>query len=250
MHAIRHPFLLLLTSVSILSACGPGPDSELSQGLAYSEALAAVAAQPEQASTLCAAVTEPDLHADCVTAAVERLGDAELGGSLCASLPEGAGRDECVFQLAESSGQPGLCDGAGRYADDCKLHLWTATLLQELPREARPAQAEALIPPLLEGHAFEDGDGRPWVAVYRMLMGARRPFDRALCDEIPHEERRQICRDASRDLYQDLLNRARDRDRFPCDGSPLPSELVFTPDPELEALIERRRTEDLCPPPR
>ena len=155
-----------------------------------------------------------------------------------------------MIQLAEASGQPQLCEGAGRYADDCKLHLWTATLLRELPRDARPAEAEELVPPLLEGHAFDVGDGRPWVAVYRMLMGGRRPFDRGLCDEIPHAERRQICRDASWDLYQDLLNRARDRGRFPCDGSPLPSELISTPDPELEAAIERRRTEDLCPPPK
>lgn len=246
--ASRGPVLTACLA-SLLAACGESEAPRAGDAAAYAEALAALEEAPAEAARLCAAIDRDELRADCVTAGVERLAATELAAAraLCESLPDGAGRDECLFQAAEAGRDPGLCAAAGRFADDCRMHLWTATLQASLPRQTLPAEASELVPPLLEAHGFAPDDGRPWVAVYRMLLGARRPFDRSLCDAVSDEERRTICRDAGRDLYQDLLNNARDTGRFPCEGGPLPPMLAHTPDPELEALIARRRPVDLCP---
>lgn len=218
-------------------------------GLLYTEALSAAVADPENAAVHCGGLIDPTLHADCITAAVERLkpGQAEAGARLCEELPEGTGRDECWFQLAENSADPTWCDRAGRFMDDCRLHMWTGDLMQKLPRDLSPVEAEPVARELLERHRFDADDGRPWVAVFRMTMGRRRPIDRSLCDGLSTAERQRICRDASRDLYNDLLNHSRDKGDFPCDGSPLPSHLQYVDDPGLDALVAERRAADLCP---
>ena len=232
----------------LLAGCTPDPGAD--DTVAYAEALTAVRADPTTAAVACARVGDLDLRADCTTAAVEVLAlDREpAAAELCRSLPEGVGRDECWFQLADVSGSAAWCGDAGRFRDDCRMHLWTQLLLARLPRNSTPAEAVTAARPLLAQTDFTEDDGRPWVAVFRMSLGPRRPFDRSLCDAIEDATLTGICRDAGRDLYGDLLNHARDKGRFPCDGGPLPTELQTAPDPELAALVEARREVDLCPP--
>ena len=251
--ASRRPLVGALFALSWAGApgCAGEGGSGASPALSYAQAIEAVAADPSTSARVCRGVVDPILHADCITAGVEAMAAEDLSAatSLCEGLPDGAGKDECFFQAAEAGKDPATCARAGRFDDDCRMHLWTTALLQGLPRATLPAEADAPVEALLVGHTFGPEDGRPWVAVYRTLLGGRRPFDRALCDGISHPERRTICRDAGRDLYNDLLNNARDTGRFPCAGGPLPPMLAHTEDPELEALIDARREGDLCPAP-
>ena len=220
-----------------------------SPAVVYATALAEIDAHPEQAATTCATLPSGVLRADCITAAAERLagGDPAAAAALCGGLEAGVGRDECHFQVAEQSTDPRWCAQAGRFEGDCAMHLWTQTLQQQLPHGLGPGEVEALVEPLLATHGFAPEDGRPWIALYRMVHGSRRPVDRPGCARAPRPVLVKLCQDAALDLYGDLLNHARDTGTFPCDGGPLPALLAAVPDPELEALVARRRTEDLCP---
>jgi hypothetical protein len=114
-----------------------------------------------------------------------------------------------------------------------------------LPRRARPGEHEEEAARRIAAAGLAEDDMRPWSAFYRHVLGSTRPIDRASCDRVTDPARREACRQTGLALYQDLLNMARDRQLYPCDGGPLPSLLTHTPDPELDALRAGRT--DLCP---
>ncbi len=208
----------------------------------------AVAADPTTGASACRHLGA-DLRQDCLSAAAEALAaDAEAAAGLCAELPDGLWRDECFFQVAEISDQPQRCASAGRFSLDCRMHLWTRGLFRLLPdrTEALASQEQAIEEAALSA-GFQPDDPRPWVAAFRVQGARMRPLDRSQCAALSTAARQGACAATLLDLYGDLLNHARDTGRFPCDGSPLTGPLAHAPDPELDALVARRRAGDLCP---
>jgi hypothetical protein len=238
------------TTLLLLLAChGAPPRPGAADGAAYADALAAVARDPAGAAAHCAAVPDAALRADCVTAGAEALAkpDPDAAAGLCAGLPDGVGRDECGFQVAERTEDAARCDAAGRFADDCRMHLWTRAVQRAFPPGTHPDEAEPELARLAAAAGFGPDDPRPWIAATRHLLGRMRPLDRGRCDGLSAPTRRKVCKDAARDLFHDRLNHARDTGTFPCDGGPLPDVLQHTPDPELDAIIAERKGRDLCP---
>lgn len=236
---------LPLLALVWLASCAPRP--EAADAAAYPLALQEALAAPSEAAEICAAVASLALRGDCVTAAAEQLAKTapERAEGLCRALPDGLHRDECAFQVAEASDDPARCADAGRFADDCRMHLWTRALSRDLPRGARPGEVEAALRDRLGAYGFPEGDPRPWSALYRHLLSRAALLDRQRCAEAPDAALQEACRQTGLALYQDRLNYARDKKIYPCDGGPLPSILLTAPDPELDAL--RAAREDLCP---
>lgn len=216
---------------------------------AYPEALADVAEAPADALRICADVSRAELRQDCVLAGVEVLArdQPDNAALLCASFEPGPARDECAFQVAEKSGEPARCAEAGRFADDCRLHLWSRALRDLVEPGALPGQVEPAALTALPRYGLAETDPRPWSAFYREVLSRKSPLDRASCDAAPSPELRGACRSTALVLYNDRLNMARDRGLVRCEGGPLPSLLRTTPDPDLETLLARRWKEDLCP---
>ena len=240
----------MLPLLPALLACAGDPSpGAAADAVAYSAALAALDDSPRQALAHCAEIQTEPLQQDCITATAESIAGSspDDAAALCADIAPGVGRDECGFQVAERSGEPGRCADAGRFAEDCRMHLWASTLADAIPRGTPLSAAESRVAELAAGSGFDDADPRPWVVLARHLLGADAPLDRTRCDELAASHRRQVCRDAARDLFHDRLNHARDTGRFPCDGGPLPALLQHTPDPELEDITADRRAGDLCP---
>ena len=228
-------------------ACSSRPP--LADPAAYTAALAAVAADPAAGVVRCRALsTEPE-RVDCIGAAAEGLAATDPSGAaaLCDELPDGLWRDECGFQVAESTGDAAHCATAGRFAEDCRMHLWSRALAGALPRSPSPAAVVEPIASLAHEFGFEPDDPRPWVAAWRIVGAQMDPLDRAACDPLG-PDRAGGCRATLRDLYRDRLNHARDTRRFPCDGGELTGRLAYAaPDPELDAMVAARRDTDLCP---
>jgi len=163
----------------------------------------------------------------------------------CAEVQSERGLADCAFRAAEAKGDPEGCSRAGPWVDDCRLHVWSASFHDWAPKGKTLAEAEPIVTAKLDGYGFAADDPRPWSAWYRWSLGRMRPVDRAACREISAPDHQEACLQTGLALYGDLLNVARDRHLYPCDGGPLPSLLQSTPDPELEALRASRT--DLCP---
>ena len=127
------------------------------------------------------------------------------------------------------------------------MHVWTRVLAASVPRHAAVDEAERVAASLAHAAGFGLDDPRPWIAFARHLLGSEMPLDRGRCQGLGDPMRRRVCRDATRDLFHDRLNHARDTRTFPCDGSPMPERLSHTGDAELEAILAERVAGDLCP---
>ncbi len=163
----------------------------------------------------------------------------------CEAVRGDRARAECAFRDAEASGSPARCADAGEWVDDCRMHLWTASFERWAPKDVAPGDADDLAALELVPFGFSADDPRPWSAWYRWLLGRSRPLDRAACRTIADPDRAEACLKTGLAYYDDLLNMARDRKLYPCDGSALPAVLQYAPDAELDAL--RARRSDLCP---
>lgn len=247
------PLWLLL--LGLPTACD-GTPSPLQDRRTYQTALGLLGDSPREGFYRCRTIGDNALRADCGLAAVEAMarGDDEPVTALlqrCEDLGDGLARDECAFQVAEIRGDPTACARAGRFADDCRLHLLSLAFRDWVPADARAddLDLQRRLSEKAQGVGLSPNDERAWSAWFRWVLGSRPPLDRQVCEAIPDPVRRVACRETGRALYQDRLNRARDRGTYPCDGGPLPPELATTADPELDALRRRRETEDLCPGP-
>ncbi len=187
----------------------------------------------------CETITDPALRDDCHLAASKAPAD-------CGRIEAEKVRGECWFQIAEKTRDPALCAKATPFVDDCALHVLSQAFPKAIPAGSRPGEHEDAAEALILSSGLAVTDMRPWSAWYRWVLGGMQPLDRAACAGVADPDRREACTHTGVALYQDLLNNARDRGLYPCDGGPLPPYLQTTPDPELDALRASRT--DLCPP--
>jgi hypothetical protein len=221
-------------SVVFLAACGGASHPDGVPDAAQREAwLAALK------SGACETVTNEALRDDCWLARVAHHPE------VCEKMAGETARSECWFRVAEAQADPSLCPKAGIFAEDCALHVLSTSFASWVPRDARPGAGEDEVERRIAASGLAADDPRPWSAYYRWILGQQHPLDRASCAAATTEERRDACAHTGLALYADLLNHARDRRTFPCDGGPMPPELQTTPDPEIDALVASRT--DLCP---
>jgi hypothetical protein len=187
----------------------------------------------------CAPIRDAALRDDCREATAKAPAD-------CEGVADPTIRGECWFQLAESTKDASLCPRAVPFADDCALHVLSRGFATWLPKKVRPGEQEAAAEARIVAAGLAADDMRPWSAFYRHVLGATRPIDRVACDAVADLDRREACKRTGIAMYQDLLNHARDKKIYPCDGEPLPALLAYAPDAELDAVRAARR--DLCPP--
>lgn len=190
----------------------------------------------------CGGIRDVRLKGDCLLAAAERQAAEPSAEGLCAQIVDSTLRGECWFQLAERRDDPALCPQATPFADDCALHLLSRSFAAL--KVTQPAEAEAEVEVRIQRTGLALDDMRPWSAWYRHVLGRQQPLDRASCAQVQAPDRQEACRMTGLALYHDRLNFARDRRIYPCDGGPLPSVLLYTPDPELDAARSSRS--DLC----
>ncbi len=215
--------------ILLLLACAtPGSDRAADRAR-FVEALA---------SGECDGIRDAALADECREATAREPAD-------CAAVRDATSRGECWFQLAEQTDDASLCPKAAPFAADCALHMLSRGFPEWIPRGARPGEQEDEAARRIAASGLAADDMRPWSAFYRHVLGATRPIDRAACASVPDAARREACERTGLAMYQDLLNMARDRGAYPCDGGPLPPLLAHTPDPELDAMRAART--DLCP---
>jgi hypothetical protein len=201
----------------------------------------------------CESLQSAEWRGDCALAAVQGLAENTKHATSallqrCSELPSDVARWECAFQVGEQRNDGEACAQAGLFADDCRMHIFSAALarLKDVPDQG----AETAITALAEEFGFAATDPRPWVAASRWLLGSTHPLERSRCDIFITEkgvDRANICRDAGQQLYNDRLNHARDTKRYPCDGSALPEDLETVDDDALDQLRLEREGRDLCP---
>ena len=203
----------------------------------------AIGAPTEAAERCLQLVGTPELEA-CVEEVAPKLGRVDRDGalSLCERLNE---VDECIFRVAETSLSGELCERAGRFEFDCRMHIFSITLRDWLPEGLQPGEVEALASERVAAAGFEERDGRPWSAIWRWTLGAVHPLDRGACAEVSGAHPRKACELTAVALFHDRLNHHRDLGAELCEG-PLPSEIEFVPDEALTSALERRRAGDLC----
>ena len=247
----RSPTLTWVGGLCLAACVGPGA-AAMQDAKRYSAAIPAIAADPSVASTVCASITQLRLRADCVTAGAEQLARTQqVDGAvdLCSSLPPGLGRDECFFQIADRSGEVRFCGQAGRFADDCRVHGWNRLVERNIDTQAsfvvamermRPLAMERMRPLALEA-GFSAEDRRPWIVLFRVLHGSRRPLDLAHCLGLDDGTAR-LCLDAAMMLLNDRLAHARNSREWPCGASP-PELLMIADDAVLQAIVDESRSE-------
>lgn len=154
-------------------------------------------------------------------------------------------RFECAFRRAERSGNVAECADAGSFADDCRMHLWSASFTRWAPQPTLVGRDELLVQREIEKGGFAEGDLRPWSAWFRYSLGEQPMLDRGACQSVLLPVAREACFATGLSLYGDRLNAARDRGLYPCDGGELPAFLRYVADVEIDQLRASRH--DLCP---
>ena len=238
----------------LLWGCSQGADhpqerEDNASGAQFTKVLDQVTDRPHETAALCSVLTDPELHGECVSIGAERLAIQQEGepAMLCELIEIQLWQDECFFIVAEKGAEPGLCASAGRFETDCFMHTWTRKIHREIPKKTRPGQAEPEWAQMANDHGFAPDDDRPWVALYRKLLGEMTPMDRAACDDVTLERLQNICRKAGLGLFHDRLNYVRDKALLDCQSDTLPKALNTLLDMELRATLEQRKQEDLCP---
>jgi hypothetical protein len=197
--------------LALVVGCGPPVGAHT-----YVEAARLAETEPARAAALCVATAA---EAECIalTAATAAKHDATLASSLCESVREPVWRDECFFLVAENTlphdgaeAAAGRCASAGRFADNCLMHVWRhhATTLQ---RAEPPAVAAATYS---ESLGWTDGvltvdpplENRFW-GVFWAVMLEGGPLDTARCDPFDDEHARR-CRQSVPATLQRALNRS------------------------------------------
>lgn len=163
----------------------------------------------------------------------------------CDAIVGERARYECAFRRAEKSEDAEDCKDAGAFAEDCQMHLWTASFRKWAPDPPVVGRDEPVVAEHIARGGFIPDDPRPWSAWYRYALSRQMPMDRGACRSVPHVVAREACLATGVALYDDRLNAARDLALYPCDGGELPSFLHTTDDPDIVALRVSRN--DLCP---
>ena len=226
--------------------CGPTPADRAADARALPAALAAVAESPADAVSVCAELRTAPAQDACVLLGVERLArtDPDAAAAICGTR-SGLAADECYFQVAERSSEPLRCEAAGRFAEDCRMHAWSARVQKLAPAGTSMADWGDRLGAEARAMGFAADDVRPWIAAARFVLGQQQPLDRAPCSAWPAPGA-DACRQAGLGLFHDRINHTRDFGAWDC-TDPLPELLgVAAGDDELEAVFAARRGE-LCP---
>jgi hypothetical protein len=240
---------------ALVCGCSLGGDEPVGADQArYQRALETATEDPAAAWDACATLRDAALRTDCRVAAVEvwcahkDMPTADLLAR-CQALDSPRAAQECAFQVGERRRDPKACAQAGDFADDCRLHLLTATFSAWVPKDA--AVDDPLLHQRLTTEAVQVGldqeDPRAWSAWFRRVLDQRPAIDRSSCRELA-APLAEACWQTGRALYEDRLNMARDRGIVPCDGGAPPSFLATGGDAELDARREERMAQDLCAP--
>ncbi len=231
----------MLTLTLLVSCSAPSPEVDRQR---HTEAIALALTSPDRAIPLCHQLRDPALRADCAWAVVEVLAssDPQASAMLCAKTPEPGG-EECWFLLGEHAQDPQACANAGTLADDCRMHVFSDRVHNELPKDAKPGQVEELVRPWVIWAGFSTKDERPWSATYRQLLMRNSPLDPGSCATISEPALAEICSKTAIPVFHDLLNMHRDRGAQLCTGE-LPFPVVLTP--ALETELAERRSQELC----
>jgi len=210
------------------------------------EALHLLPSEPEAARARCRRLRGP-VRGDCMVAVVESAPDHHKASAWCESLPEGVYRDECHFQRAEGLVDLDLCQEAGRFVEDCRLHVWTtvASDWTDEPLDDQVSRAKEAMVEL----GIDSDDRRFWSALFRGSLDGPGHLDRRPCESLDDPELRDECLGTGISVWHDRINRARDSGPHPCPR--VPSSLRHSPDPELVQILAARWPE-ICsgrPPP-
>ena len=198
----------------------------------------------------CAAIKDIALRDDCWLAAVQRKkGSKKLPEDPCSRISAEQIQQECWFALAERKKDVTLCLSAGSFRDDCVLHILSQSFVLWVDPATIPGGVQEEEMALrIKQTGMDPSDPRPWSAWYRWVLGQRLPLDRGACGRVEDVFRREACMATGVALYNDRLNRARDRGSYPCPApgsAGLPPDLQYTPDGDLDTL--RASRSDLCP---
>ena len=216
-------------------------------------AMRAVEANPDAAEAHCAALPAGPHRGDCIVAAVEKLAATRPAEAeaLCLGLGDAGGvaaQQECWFQLAERSKDAGICARAGSFADDCRIHVWTAVvpgLVAALaPRDPwEPATVDTLRTAATD-LGFDADDHRVWTVVFRHLHHRSGAPATSACAGVP-QQLATWCAEAALGVYRDQLRFLRDSARFPCTEAPAATD---DPDGRLRAIHTQLAAEAGCTP--
>jgi len=199
---------------------------------------------PTGADGTCAQLSDPLLVSECVFSALES--SATPSATLCRPLVDSAAQ-ECHFRLAERTDNPAYCVQAGAQEDSCRLHLYSQRMPRWLSDDVEFQDIAMQAPPHMSAVGLSAEDPRAWSATWRAALSARAPLDRGACDSLEPPMVREACRHTGIALFQDQLTRAASLGQDLCEGQLSPT-LAPAPDPELDEVLARRRTQDLCAP--
>lgn len=169
---------LLLSVLSVLSACGPRTDAER-----YRAALVEADAYGP-AAALCADIGDRGARGDCLIAVMERFQRLEIAD--CDAIRDGLWHDECVFALAERARAHGDLDRGlelclqGRFARSCSWHLLQDEV--EASLEDPPKAAELRIAAFAHARRIPDAAVQFWMIRFRERSAAGHPLDEADCE--------------------------------------------------------------------
>jgi len=243
--------MLTLWTLGLLTACEPPPPPD-DRG-AHAEALALLAT-PTEALAACRTIDStraPSLAADCRWAIAEALApdDPAGAGAACADLTalNSLAAEECWFIVAEGSGDGAACDKAGRFEQDCRMHLLTRAALR-WPRDLSVTGVAVKGLDAINAAGLSSDDQDAWMAAYRVTAARQPPpLDRPACLVALTRGLREACQAAAEGVFHDRLNRARDRGMDLCEGE-LPDQVAYVPDAALDRILAERRAADLCDP--
>lgn len=183
-----------------------------SDARSYSEALALTLSDPEGALRLCRSLEDVGERDDChwVVAGVVVEEDLGRAAEICDAL-DALGRDECFFILAEQLMQADLCLRAGRFEENCQLHLFGRLLQERAPAGTRPADIEALAREQMRA-VGAPADSYPfWVAAHDGLFMRDPSLTREDCDGVTPAASRRACLSAAGGGARRFINLEEDR---------------------------------------
>ena len=233
----------------LAAACGPSGADQL----AASTSGAAIA--PEAAITACKE-GDPAAVDSCILAIVHALPIAQRTATVCAVVPEGDNRDECLFQAAEAALEAGnvdlaiqTCAGLDAFQRQCASHLWTYTyhahpeqldpMLEELRRKM-PDIARSLDPGRrgMRGKLYRE----QFRTVDRLSLSLCAPPDPVCTEAVAGLLRRRwLNASQATPSVRDALCRASASGRLPDPDASLPAfrDLAWESAPELDAAVAR-----------
>ena len=192
---------------------------------------------PEKAYEICRTIGRK-IHDDCLLAAVEKAqGDLETD-AWCDEMSTTVYRDECFFLSAERHGDFGACEKAGKFADDCRLHVWSKSLPKKWPGSMSMSDGVVSLRKHMEEWGISPSDPRYWSAAFRHRYMGQIILDRQECETLSDPDLFKACWSTGRVVFQDKLFRERDFfGPFPCPGAVPSPRLRHSPDPELDQLF-------------